>query len=191
VGKALKNCVQICKIKLTRYVVFLDFFQALQQIRKCFAYGFITGVSLKNCSSSSSSSCCHIVISWLLKIHILHDYSRSSAQYSRKPLQCITPTCRVGLINTIMWNTWSEIAGVSFGPSIKYVTLERWGVQEGVTVCDMGGGSRACNATLFIFCHTCTIRNLKLKVMFNFLWGGCVLTEYVTSIIVIIMLHLN
>jgi len=32
------------------------------------------------------------------------------------------------------------------GPSIKYVTVEGDGVQEGVTVCD--GGSRACDVTL-------------------------------------------
>jgi len=38
---------------------------------------------------------------------------------------------------------------VSLGPSIKYVTLEgRGGVREGVTVCDRGRGSRACEVTL-------------------------------------------
>ena len=34
------------------------------------------------------------------------------------------------------------------GPSIKYVTLE--GVREGVTLCDRGRGSRACDVTLII-----------------------------------------
>ena len=35
---------------------------------------------------------------------------------------------------------------ISMGPSIKYVTLEGEGVQEGVTG---GGGPRACDITLF------------------------------------------
>ena len=34
------------------------------------------------------------------------------------------------------------------GPFIKYVTLEGEGVREGVTVCDRGEGSRACDVTL-------------------------------------------
>src|SRR6218665_1152748 len=34
------------------------------------------------------------------------------------------------------------------GPSIKYVTLEGEGVREGVSVCDRGGVSRACEVTL-------------------------------------------
>ena len=38
---------------------------------------------------------------------------------------------------------------LSRGPSIKYVTLEGGeGVRESVTVCDRGGGSRACDVTL-------------------------------------------
>jgi len=36
----------------------------------------------------------------------------------------------------------------SKGPSIKYVTLEEEGVRVGVTVCDRGRGSRACDVTL-------------------------------------------
>ena len=34
----------------------------------------------------------------------------------------------------------SDPANKLVGPSIKYVTLEGEGVQEGVTVCDRGGG---------------------------------------------------
>jgi len=37
------------------------------------------------------------------------------------------------------------------GPSIKYVTLEEEGVREGVTVCDGGEGSGACDVTLIHF----------------------------------------
>ena len=36
--------------------------------------------------------------------------------------------------------------------SIKYVTLEGEGVREGVTVCDRGRGSRACDITLIKNC---------------------------------------
>ena len=56
------------------------------------------------------------------------------------------------------------------GLSIKYVTLE--GVREGVTICDRateGGGSRACEVTLFKLFHTYKTVNLKLNVMFSFL----------------------
>src|SRR6218665_2689662 len=48
------------------------------------------------------------------------------------------------------------------GPSIKYVTLEGEGVREGVTVCDRGRGSRACDVMLIhIFYHTYETWNLK------------------------------
>src|SRR6218665_4048968 len=40
------------------------------------------------------------------------------------------------------------------GPSIKYVTLEGEGVRKGVTVCDRGGGPRACDVTLLKKFHT-------------------------------------
>ena len=42
----------------------------------------------------------------------------------------------------------SRVERIPQGPSIKYVTLEGEGVREGVTVCDRGGGSRACDITL-------------------------------------------
>jgi len=35
-----------------------------------------------------------------------------------------------------------------WGPSIKYVTFDGEGVQEGVTVCDRGRGPKACDVTL-------------------------------------------
>src|SRR6218665_1933662 len=37
------------------------------------------------------------------------------------------------------------------GPSIKYATLKGEGVREGVTVCDRGRGSGACDVTLIHF----------------------------------------
>src|SRR6218665_79326 len=42
-------------------------------------------------------------------------------------------------------NPCCRVNRVRRGPSIKYVTLE--GVLEGVTVCDRGKGSRACDVT--------------------------------------------
>ena len=39
----------------------------------------------------------------------------------------------------------------SNGPSIKYVTLEGEGVREDVTICDRGGGARACDVILLKF----------------------------------------
>jgi len=53
------------------------------------------------------------------------------------------------------------------GPSIKYVTLEGSGVWKGVTVCDRGGDSRACDVTLIKFLSY--IWNMKFQVVFNFL----------------------
>ena len=43
---------------------------------------------------------------------------------------------------------------------MKYVTLEGEGVREGVTVCDRGGGSRACDVTLINF----IIIHMKLEI---------------------------
>jgi len=36
---------------------------------------------------------------------------------------------------------------IGWGPSIKYITFEGEGVR-GMTVCDRGGGKRACDVTL-------------------------------------------
>jgi len=57
--------------------------------------------------------------------------------------------------------------------NIKYVTLERGGVREGVTVCERRRGPRACDVTLLKFLWN--IWNLILKVMFS--CKGSVLTE--------------
>src|SRR6218665_1704201 len=59
------------------------------------------------------------------------------------------------------------LALLNLGPSIKYVKLEGERIREGVTVCDRGRGSRACDVTLIqIF-----IKHMKheFKVTFNFL----------------------
>src|SRR6218665_2504884 len=55
--------------------------------------------------------------------------------------------------NIRLWTkqTMKELLRTVEGPSIKYVTLEGEGVRECVTVCDRGGGSRACDVTLTNF----------------------------------------
>jgi len=55
------------------------------------------------------------------------------------------------------------------GASIKYVTLEGEEVPECVTVCDRGGSVHE-HVTSHLQKKFSYIRNMKFKVMFNFLW---------------------
>ena len=69
------------------------------------------------------------------------------------------------------------------GPSIKYVTLEGEGVREGLIVCDREKGVKSmCDVMLLIFLSY--TRNLKLKVMLNFMLSpcnGCILTVVILT----------
>src|SRR6218665_3478101 len=78
-----------------------------------------------------------------------------------------------------IWQVVIDLGGTTCkGPFIKYVTFEGEEVREGVTVCDRGRVSRACDVTLIKnLYHTCTYGTRNLKRCLVFCCNRCILTD--------------
>src|SRR6218665_1450675 len=83
--------------------------------------------------------------------HCLSSPFLSHLLFMTQQIHCLPFTTRIEF-KVLFLVLKSPLGSAPKGPSIKYVTFEREGVVEGVTVCDRGRGSKACDITLINFC---------------------------------------